>query len=198
MHQWLNCSSYSLFSRVTVWTWYLSASDKGQSSGPRVSPLFIRSWFMMPISTEDVGAVFPTHNVPLLHWHCGGRSKATENHAENWGHYCIIRSFPIFIQVVPSFLQQCKCTIARKEETDLYLVRNSDTTLHILLQTAISLTYRDYTSSPVRFSNYIKFLVYIIEKIMERNLNSAHILNQKEQKFSGDGRKAKKKRKISQ
>lgn len=131
MHQWLNCSSYSLFSRVTVWTWYLSASDKGQSSGPRVSPLFIRSWFMMPISIEDLGAVFPTHNVPLLHWHCGGRSKATENHAENWGHYCIIRSFPIFIQVVPSFLQQCKCTIARKEETDLYLVRNSDTTLHI-------------------------------------------------------------------
>lgn len=105
---------------------------------------------------------------------------------------------PIFIQVVPSFLQQCKCTIAREEETELYLVRNSDTTLYVLLQTAISLTYRGYTSSSVRFSNYIKFLVYIIEKIMERNLKSAHILNQKEQKFDGDGGKAKKKREISQ
>lgn len=56
------------------------------------------------------------------------------------------------------------------------------------------MTYRDYTSSPVRFSNYMKFLVYIIEKIIEGNLKSAHILNQKEQKFDGDGEQGKKRK----
>lgn len=68
--------------------------------------------------------------------------------------------------------------------------------IYILLQTAISLTYRDYTSSPVRFLNYMMFLVYTIEKIIEGNLKSAHTPNQKV--FNGDGGKAKKKRKISQ
>lgn len=35
---------------------------------------------MTPSSIEDVGAAFPTHNVPSLY--CVGRSTATENHAE--------------------------------------------------------------------------------------------------------------------